>query len=115
MCDPFSLASARRGMLRPLDNSITRFSKMKRVLIAALFLTVTGIANASAAELCNVPEGEWQPKEALQKQLEGEGVTIKKIKIDEGCYEVYGTDKDGKRIENYYDPKTFSLIKAQED
>lgn len=88
---------------------------MKRVLITTLFLGLIGAGSASAAELCNVPEGEWQPKEALQKQLEGEGVTIKKIKIDEGCYEVYGTDKDGKKIENYYDPKTFSLVKAQQD
>ncbi|WP_374384863.1 PepSY domain-containing protein [Dongia sp.] len=88
---------------------------MKRVLITTLFLGFVGAGSAAAAELCNVPEGEWQPKEALQKQLEGEGVTIKKIKIDEGCYEVYGTDKDGKKIENYYDPKTFSLVKAQQD
>ena len=88
---------------------------MKRVLLTTLFLAAIGAGSASAAELCNVPEAEWQPKEALQKQLESEGVTIKKIKIDEGCYEVYGTDKDGKRIENYYDPKSFALVKAQED
>jgi hypothetical protein len=88
---------------------------MKRVLITTLFLSALGASAASAADLCSVPQGEWQPQDALQKQLESEGVTIKKIKIDEGCYEVYGTDKDGKRIENYYDPKTFSLVKAQED
>ncbi len=88
---------------------------MKRVLITTLFLTAFCAGTAGAAELCSVPQGEWQPQDALQKQLESEGVTIKKIKIDEGCYEVYGTDKDGKRIENYYDPKTLSLVKAQED
>ncbi|MBI2254935.1 MAG: PepSY domain-containing protein [Proteobacteria bacterium] len=88
---------------------------MKRVLMTTLFLGMIGAGSASAAELCSVPQGEWQPQEALQKQLEGEGVTIKKIKINSGCYEVYGTEKGGKRIENYYDPKTFSLIKAQED
>ncbi len=88
---------------------------MKRVFITTLFLGLIGAGSASAGDLCSVPEGEWQPKEALQKQLESEGVTIKKIKIDEGCYEVYGTDKDGKRIENYYDPKSFALVKAQED
>ncbi len=87
---------------------------MKRVLIASLFLTALA-GTAGAAELCSVPEAEWQPKEALRQKLEADGWKIKKIKIDEGCYEVYGTDKAGKRMENYYDPKTFSLIKEQED
>ncbi|WP_374307035.1 PepSY domain-containing protein [Dongia sp.] len=88
---------------------------MKRVLLTTLFLAAFGAGSASAAELCNVPEAEWQPKEALQKQLEADGWKIKKIKIDEGCYEVYGTDKSGQRMENYYDPKTFAVVKAQQD
>jgi hypothetical protein len=88
---------------------------MKRILFTSLFLAAIGASAANAAELCSVPETEWQPKEALQQQLEAEGWKVKKIKTDEGCYEVYGTDKAGNRMENYYDPKTFSLVKEQQD
>lgn len=88
---------------------------MKRILFTSLFLGFLGAGTASATELCNVPEAEWQPKDALQQQLESTGWKVKKIKVDEGCYEVYGTDKAGQRMENYYDPKTFVLVKEQQD
>ena len=44
---------------------------------------------------CNQPPASWQPVEALKTKLTGEGWTIKNVKTDEGCYEVYATDKDG--------------------
>ena len=84
---------------------------MKRFALSLLIATVAGIGTAAAEDICNVPEAEWQPKEALQKKLEAEGWTIKTIKTDEGCYEVYGKDAAGKRMETYFDPKTFAVMK----
>ena len=84
---------------------------MKRFALSILIATVAGIGTASAEGICNVPEAEWQPKESLQQKLEGEGWTIKTIKIDEGCYEVYGKDAAGKRMETYFDPKSFEVMK----
>jgi hypothetical protein len=84
---------------------------MKRFVLSALIASVAGIGSASAAGICNVPDAEWQPKEALQKKLEGEGWSIKTIKIDEGCYEVYGKDAAGNRMETYFDPKSFEVKK----
>lgn len=72
-------------------------------------LLLTG--TVSADDLCSVPEAEWQTIEALQSKLEQEGWNIKNIKVDDGCYEVYATDSEGKRHETYFDPKTFELIK----
>ena len=65
--------------------------------------------------LGSVPKAEWQPKEALQQKLEGEGWKVKKLKIDDGCYEVYGTDAQGKRMEVYFDPKTFATVKSKSE
>jgi hypothetical protein len=84
---------------------------MKRFVLSALIASVAGIGTASAEGICNVPEAEWQPKEALQKKLEGEGWAIKTIKIDAGCYEVYGKDAAGNRMETYFDPKSFEVKK----
>lgn len=75
----------------------------------ALFL-VAGAASAS--DKCRVPQAEWQPQQALQQKLENEGWKIKKIKVDDGCYEVYGTDATGKRMESYFDPKSFAVVKS---
>jgi len=86
---------------------------LTNVLFAGLVATVLGAGSAAAADLCSVPEAEWQPKEALQQKLEAEGWKIKKVKIDEGCYEVYGTDASGTRMESYFDPKTFAVVKSK--
>ena len=86
---------------------------LTNVLFAGLVATVLGAGSAAAADLCSVPEAEWQPKEALQQKLEAEGWKIKKVKLDEGCYEVYGTDASGARMESYFDPKTFAVVKSK--
>jgi len=84
---------------------------MKRFVLSLLIATVAGIGSAAAEDVCSVPQAEWQPKEALQKKLESEGWTIKTIKIDDGCYEVYGKDAAGARKETYFDPKSFAVMK----
>jgi hypothetical protein len=74
---------------------------MKRLALLTLVAAIAGIGTAAADDLCRVPQAEWQPTESLQKKLEAEGWTIKSIKIDAGCYEVYGKDSAGNRMETY--------------
>ena len=50
---------------------------------------------------------------SLQKELEADGWTIKALKIDQGCYEVYGYDAAVKKTETYFNPKTFEVIGQQ--
>lgn len=90
---------------------------MKRTaMITTLLLGTLGAGTALASEEgCNVPMSEWQPREALQQKLEKEGWQVRRIKTDEGCYEVYGFDKDGRRMETYFNPKTFAMIRNGED
>lgn len=80
---------------------------MKFVLVPALLACALP---ALAAERCDVPTENWRTKEELQTQLVGKGWTISNIKTDDGCYEVYGKDADGKRVEIYFDPATFEAV-----
>lgn len=81
----------------------------------ALMTSLAAAGTALASDKCNVPQAEWQPTEALQQKLEAEGWTIRKLKVDDGCYEVYGTNAEGKRIEAYFDPKTFAVVKSSSE
>ncbi len=83
---------------------------MKSLSLAALLFALAGAATASAADLCSVPEAEWQPKAALQAKLEAEGWSVKTIKVDDGCYEAYGKDSAGNKQEVYFNPKTFEVV-----
>ena len=46
-------------------------------------------------------------------QLEAQGYKIRKFKVDGNCYEIYGHDKDGKKVEIYYDAKTLAVVKSE--
>lgn len=76
---------------------------------AALTVAAAGLmvpSPASAGDDCDVSRDQWQPETALRQQLEGQGWQIRRIKVDDGCYEVYATDKAGRRKEVYFDPRT---------
>ncbi|HCK18050.1 MAG TPA: PepSY domain-containing protein, partial [Thalassospira sp.] len=39
---------------------------------------------------------------------------VRKIKEDDGCYEVYAIKADGKKVEAYFNPATFELVKEDD-
>lgn len=79
-------------------------------LIAAAMLTTTFAIPASSKDICSVPKAQWQPQSALVKKLEGEGWKIRNMKIDSGCYEVYGTDGNGKVRETHFNPASLQAV-----
>lgn len=46
----------------------------------------------------------------LQRKLTADGWKVRQVKTDNGCYEVYGFDNTGRRIEIYFNPKTFEKV-----
>jgi hypothetical protein len=78
---------------------------------ALLFLSSL---NALAAANCPAyPKEEWASEDTLKQALADEGYKIKKFKVDGNCYEIYGWNKEGKKVEIYFDMKTFAIIKAE--
>ena len=59
---------------------------------------------------CDTPEGERQPSVKLQAKLEEQGWKVRRIQVFNGCYEVYGFDENDKRVEAFFDPKTFERV-----
>ena len=89
---------------------------MKRTAFAVTVIGLGLFAGAAAAsDRCNVPMSEWQPRETLQQKLETQGWTVKRIKVEDGCYEVYAQDREGKRLEAYFDPKTLETVSGKSD
>jgi hypothetical protein len=82
---------------------------MIRILVASA-VSLAAAGAALSAERCDVPTDQWQPREALQKKLEAEGWTVKKIKVEDGCYEAYATNAKGEKMETFFDPKTFEAV-----
>ena len=84
---------------------------MKGALIVLMTLT-TGSAFAGA----NCPKhakSEWMPQSEAKAKIEAQGYKIKKFKVDGYCYEIYGTNREGKRAEVYFDTRTLDIVKAE--
>ncbi len=85
-----------------------------RLLFSALALAATLVAGSvMAKDLCSVPKADWQQSDALKQKLTQEGWTVKKLKTEDGCYEVYGTNPQGQRVEAFFNPKTFDSVKVK--
>jgi hypothetical protein len=45
-------------------------------------------------------------------KLEADGYKIKVFKVSGNCYEIYGWNKEGKKVEIYFDTKTLAPVKS---
>lgn len=59
------------------------------------------------------PKDKWMSEEDFKKKVEAEGYTIRKFKQPGTCYEIYGTDKTGKKVEIYFNPVDGSIVKSK--
>ena len=60
-----------------------------------------------------IPKAEWRPQAELEKKLVASGwKQVKRVKIENGCYEVYGLDEKGAKAEVFFHPKTLERVVA---
>ena len=84
------------------------------VALTALSLAVALPGAAWAGANCKAhPKAEWMKESEAQAKIVAEGYAISKFKVDGNCYEIYGTNKDGKKVEIYYDTKTLDVVKME--
>jgi hypothetical protein len=54
-----------------------------------------------------VPKEQWMKESDFKAGLEKQGYQIKTFKVAKGnCYEIYGHDRGGKKVEIYFNPAT---------
>lgn len=77
-------------------------------LIASAPAFATGLATCDAGD-----KATWQATSVLEKQLTDKGWSVRRIKEDGGCYEVYALDEKGARVEAYFHPVTLEPVPIQ--
>jgi hypothetical protein len=82
-------------------------------MLGALALLALGASPALADQRCNVPLAEWQPRAALQQQLEAQGWRVTRIRTKDGCYRVHATNDRGERYEGTFHPGTLRVLKVE--
>ena len=86
---------------------------MKILLILGLSFA---FANAAYAKKnCTDQSKEnWMTIESFKEKVKKQGYVIRKFKQPGSCYEIYGTDKKGKKVEIYFNPVDGSIVKSKQ-
>lgn len=80
--------------------------------VASIHLAAASTIALAGADCTAHPQSEWIPETEMKSRIEAQGYTIKKFKIAGNCYEIYGKNKDGKKVEIYFDTKTGDVVKS---
>lgn len=90
-----------------------------RILSLALILgaaattamvTATPAAATGKVKCQAGPQSGWKSMDALKAMLVKDGWTVKKVKIDGGCYEAYGRLPTGENVEAYFHPVSLEKL-----
>ncbi len=86
-----------------------------RSLVAGVLVSLSLSAFAGPKEPCTTePKEKWQDQEKFKTDLKDQGYKIKVFKVTkESCYEIYGWDKDGKKVEIYFNPVSGAIVKEE--
>ena len=68
-----------------------------------------------AGDDCDAPVNRWQSREAVRQMAASQGWQIQRLKIDDGCYEIRGTDAQGQAFKAKIDPETLKVLKMKQD
>jgi hypothetical protein len=81
-------------------------------LVAATAIGFAAVpASATGAIKCQAgPQSGWKTQDVLKAKLVKEGWTVRKSKVDGGCYEVYGTTPQGEKVEAYFHPVSLEKL-----
>lgn len=91
---------------------MTSPSLRQGLLVVSLGLAVLP---AWASDDCDAPLNSWQSRDAVQQMAAAQGWQIQRLKIDDGCYEVRGTDAQGRAFKAKIDPETLKVLKMKKD
>ncbi|WP_349571291.1 PepSY domain-containing protein [Azotobacter salinestris] len=82
--------------------------------IVLLTLALASPLAFAGPQCTEADKAQWQDQEKFQEQLKAQGYEIKKFKVTDGnCYEIYGHDKDKRKVEIYFDPVSGKAVKEE--
>lgn len=78
--------------------------------LALSTLSVSTFASTYAGSCTNEAKSKWMTTAAVQAKFEQLGYTVRRIKSSGTCYEVYASDKDGKKVELFVSPADATVV-----
>lgn len=95
---------------------MTRRSLLNGLAIISLItLGTTGAGVVLAEDGCDVPLSGWKPVKEIEAFARAQGWNVTRIKTEDGCYEIRGTDRQGQRFKAKVNPATLAIVRMKTD
>lgn len=90
-------------------------SNLKYLAIIALSaVSFSAFASTYGGSCTSEPKSEWMAVKDVQLKFENQGYSVRCIKSEGSCYEVYTKDTNGKRVELFVNPANGSIVAEAE-
>lgn len=81
------------------------------ITLVGITLTLPQIGGATGRLKCDSgDQNTWKSQKELKETVIAQGWKVRRVKVDGGCYELYGTTPEGQRVEAYFDPLTLEKL-----
>ncbi len=81
------------------------------VFVAALFIAGPAFAGPHCTD---EPKDKWLSKNEMVKRIKAANYKISVFKVTSGrCYEIYGRNEQGRRVEVYFHPMTGKAVRTR--
>lgn len=85
-----------------------------RTLMPLIALLLLSPLAAAGPQCTDADRSQWQDEQAFQKTLVDRGYKINVFKVTKGnCYEIYGWNAQGQKVEIYFDPVSGKPVKTE--
>ena len=89
-----------------------RLLQIPAALALAFAIATPALADDDGAGCGNTPRDQWMSQDAAKSKATELGYEVRRVKEEGGCYEVYGIDKNGAKVEVYMHPVTGVVVKT---
>lgn len=85
--------------------------------IAGLICLASGAAlgacTGSGPTCTTEPQSSWMSEAKMKSLIAEQGYKVNEFKISGDCYEIYGWDRDGRKVEVYFNPVNGEIFKSE--
>ena len=99
-----------KPQLRPRAGRLTKGRDLNPWILAVAVTFPVAVQATGMHQCESVATEKWPTEARLTEKITAEGWTVNRMKKDGGCWEVYGNNPDGKRVEAYFHPETGEVL-----
>lgn len=83
--------------------------------LSAALASLPAHASDDDARCMAGPRDQWMSVDAAKAKGVELGYEVRRVKEEDGCYELYAIDKNGAKVELYLDPVTGAVVRGKSD